>query len=802
MSGYPGFRTSPARRGLSSMIVIGFTMVIFICFARLIYMLKEGAFMASHFHRRGILANVADGGAAVGLNVLDRLFGDPTSEPFKSLTEEGNYKDRVFDIYPKGAFPIKCLDELVAKYPGCSLEVKARVFYLQPFGECFEPGIMTQIPKEKIGVLEVSSSASFASPKYKQIVRERRWVKITCQALPVFSRFSLFLQEANKTSTPKKYDKLDYSKEWNRIAVSEAGTADGEPLVVANGATGPFGDFKKRGWVFLGGGEKPQQAILLGLAGGKTKIGEAHHLFPDIFQNNGYRSEAFYGKSWADLIPELIPDSEENKSINRDKAHPVYKEENKWYEDMTVGFFDSGHCKELCDIPELGSLLAYIDEVCNCKGGGGSGGGGGSATPPLSSAIHIFGAADGVGECDTTPTPPGPGNIVMGNVFRAYAQIGVFQFYVPTESGGRPGGGWDITGFWPFLGEDSLVSFFEPLLQKWNKDSQNDTKSNQHNPLAYAFWIGEQFYKYNPKNGSYDSNKMIQAGYDVKHAFMHYANLMSFMIFDPYANSSSLRAKLWEAKIAPKTLDPDWGKDEECKWGSVLPTKDKAKGLIEREERDFTKSLNNFFLPLKYFTIRETVRYKGESAQKDFEALFKEHIKGGELDYGKFIVVLGDVNLPDIDTVKKGGVICATGKISIGKIGPASDTASSMDDRCRKLLTIISLGGGITLRGGPVNAELVCLGSPDDKSMERGAGKTPMPFNGAIQGTVDLQSKVEVTGSLACRELPPDQVAKKGGSITYNPALSPENEAGYLSNNQAFCINLMPKIEEWEVKAE
>lgn len=774
MKRIPASSVRANRRGLTSMIVIGFTIVLFIVFARLIYMMKQEAFMASHFHKRGILANMADGGASVGLNVLDRLFGDPKSEPFKNLTQENDYKDKVIQIYPGGDFNLKCLDELVAKYPGTALDVQARVYHLMKFDNVLPEGELKQIEKEKIGVLEVMSTATLKP--YKQVVRERRWIKITCQALPVTSRFSLFLQEANRTSKPQKLQpmNLTYSKEWNRLGVSEGddGKADGEPLVVASGMTGVFGDYKRRGWVFLGGGEKPQQAILLGLSGGKSRVGEAHHLFPDLFMNSGYRGQTFYGKDWKSIVWKDFPGD--------DFAHPVVDFDESGTKraspDQTVGFFDSGHCKEIMDLSMMETLGLYINEYCNAK----------ESKPPLSSALHLFGAAKDVNEVDTTPSPPGPSYVVMGNIFRAYAQIGVYQFYT------RPERRWNITGFWPYLPDaDSFYDFFNKVIYQARKAKERAASSDPDfvldPPLDDAFYkagLGEYF----PETGGGDfSETEPLRGIDKERAFQHYSLLMSYMNFEPYANSSALRAKLFEAKIAPKSAaTPDWGKDEDCKWGSVLPSKDKSNGLMEREDRDYTKSLNDFALPERYFQLRETVRYKGDKAVDEFLAFFKDHIKGGTLDYGKFILIDSDKPLviPAIDKIEKGGVIVTKGDITLSKVGPSVDLSSSDDQKCGALLTIVTLGGKITLTGKNVNASLVALNKEGEP------------------GTIEWGDKLELLGNMACRVLDPEKVVRKGGVLTYNPVLSPEHPNGYLTNNFAYCINLMPKIEEWEIKAE
>lgn len=761
-----------ARRGLSSMVVIGFTVVIFILFGRLITMLKQEAYMASHFHKRGILANLADGGASVGLNVLELQFADPKSETFKTLSDPKNVdpnKILEFDIYPKGPYPLKCLEELVAKYPGTSLTVRAKVKYLRPFPNKIEG--LTTINKEKIGQLEVISSAQYDTEftKYKQVVREGREIKITCQALPVFSRFSFFLQEANKTSKPEKYGDLEYSKEGNVVDQSEDGKASGQqPLVIASGMSGPFGDIKRRGWVFLGGGEKPKIATLVTLAGGKTNIGEAHHLNPDLYQNEGQRDL----NGWQGYVRPLS--MQPNNVIQSNEfAHPDNDPKNLTAGQLigTVGLFDSGHCKELWDLASKSfqsgglNLAEVIKKLSNAK----------EADGAFSNCFRLFGAADGVKEVDTNRMP---GYVIMGNVWRGFTQIGCFQF----DDASKPTSGWEITGFWPFLDSEGFKQLYTKFFDNQDPNFDPDKLPLEMKNLYYAFNSAGLTNHWGNPAGSKPN---------LDEAYKHYLLLMSWLPIEPYANSSSLTNALIDAKIAPDGAKPkDWGASDEVQWGSVLPSKDKAKNLMEKVDRDYTKTLNAFALPDEgYFKDRETIRYKGENATKDFESYFKEHLKGGKLTYGKFIVIEAEkVTIPDIDEVEKGGVIVVKGDIDIGKLGKDVDLSSSIDEKCDALFTVVSLGGTIRLNGKNVNASVVALGQKEK--------------DGPITGTIENNETCSVFGNLVTRELDPAKVAKKGGLVTYNPALSPETDGSYLTNDHAFCINQMPKINFWEIKAE
>jgi hypothetical protein len=159
---------------------------------------------------------------------------------------------------------------------------------------------------------------------------------------------------------------------------------------------------------------------------------------------------------------------------------------------------------------------------------------------------------------------------------------------------------------------------------------------------------------------------------------------------------------------------------------------------------------------------------------------------------GMFIVIDAEkVEIPNISDIEQGGVIVCTGDMIINNI-KCNKGSLTEEERGKQILTLVSLGGKITLKGKDINASIIAIGDPSKNTDED------------KDSIVKLSTKCEIYGNLVCGRIKPENFARKGGKVTYNPLLSPSevNKNNYINNDNAYCINLIPAITYWEVKSE
>lgn len=788
------------RHGLSSMVVIGFLAVLFILFSHMVLLMKQEAYMASHFHKRGILANIADAGAACALNALDLLLADPSSDLFKQLADpktvvEGKTEDLdVIQIYPGGKYNLASLDEILAAYKPLpiTLDVKAQIRYLRRFENPYrnETGDIKATnfdnectAKEKIGILEVVSTARL-NPM-QQIVREQREVKVTCNALPVTSRFNLFIEKSFKdgesmkfvdfqdqsaTGYPELYpvpDMKEATTTWNRVEVKESGgkSKGGEVLNLANGTTPG-----SKGWIFMGGGDKPARAIIHALAGGRSDTGDGHFLQPDLYLNPGF--PGFFGKV-------DFPGSSKVQS-GRTHAHPIVEYDGTNTPTDNAGFFDSGHCADLADFNKKQNLL--LDNWLKINA---SKDNQGTADSAFASIIRLFGPATGTSDVDANHS-----YIIMGNVWEAHSMIGAFQF--GTKKNLTNPGRWDLTGFFPYMQNLSVFKSMCRMIIESFKGKDLEAIGDIRKFLAarpITAWIqAVEDLRLDPDDRFYVTTTGDWPAFEKEikwpEVYQQYDEFSSRPCLFPYSRFAGSLAPAHKEAIYQGKETPE----KENEWASLLP--EKTNSAFMQTTREFDKSLNGFYFPLTYFTDRCTFHFKGDDAVKKFDEYFKDHNPGNTLKLGKFLLVeAARIQIPSVNKIEQGGVICCTGDIDVNKIG--HDTGDDKEEGLgQSLLTLISLGGTITV-GGEVQASIISLGKPN--------GKVPT-------GNVEVKSKLDLKGNIVAGNLDAENISRYGGTLTYNKVLSPEhkldNSASYRVNDYAYVSNLMPRIFRWEVKAE
>ncbi len=733
-----------SKTGFASVLVIGFVVVLFIMFGRMMFLMKQEAFMASHFHRRAILSNIAEAGSSCGLNALEVMLNDPKHPLYKELSDPKNLKykwDLATPIYPSGEYSIPCLDELLAKYPGTKLEVKAVVKYLTKFDPIKNPdnypGMydnLKYINKEKIGGLEVVATATLGVQK--QVVREGRNLKVTCNVLPVLSRFSLFVQKSFKNGDIQKLStgKEQYVKNFNLIESDEKGSLKkGKPVILASGKK----NYKTNGWIFMGQGDsKDDIKIISNLSGGSSPVvGETHHIQPDIYKNDGSRggNKVSFGGSYGGWSGATY-------------SKPTDPGDTSYHPTDTAGFFDSGMCSDLnkfqAPLDPLGMGFMY---TMNAKKG--------STSAPLGSVFKFYGTTN---EPDVNMNMP---YMMMGNVYRSYVQIGVFQFDKD------PAKGWTTTGFFPYLPQNQFATFFDKLDKKVQQIYQQQSQSNSTN--TSLTWEQLLHHALTTKM------KLDKNSYPLYQKFM--SNIVPELFISSAA--SQIQTEYSRGKLLPK---------KENDWGSIIPQN------AMNMDQDFDKTLNTFFLTKEYFDKRETLHFDGKKAKKDFLKYLKKHIISGKLELGKVVVVdAPSITLPSISDIGRGGMIVCTGDIEVNTIDCQSSTMTP-ETKALQLLSIVSLGGKIEVKGKKINASLIALGEPKQHPDE------------SKDSLFKTSSKFEIFGNVVCGRVDPENLSRKGGKIKYNTLLSPskDNKDSYLFNDYAYCINLMPQITYWEVKGE
>lgn len=714
---------------MTTAFIIGLLTIIFILFYSLVNMLKQEAHMAGRYSRISVLANVADAACAIGLNELDAQLVDQESELFKALYKIDTKGKTVYKLSDVTKDPIeytqdkfKELKAITDLYPGTQAKITLEVKYIREFPEA--EGIVKN-DKEKMGLAVVTARAWNASWNASQMIREKRIIKITCNAVPVLSRFSVFLRQANIAPVEVDLNAEKVSTAFNIVEVKEdgSGTIGGKPVTVLNDNGG------KIGWVFLGGAEKPQTPILLNIAGGYTPIGEGHHLNPNIYTNTEIGNNGH--------------------GVNSDGlSNPV---------DDTAGHYESGFCTEFYNVTDNGrdiGLKPRINAICNTNPSSG----GGLNAP--SSVFHFF---------DSAASAKINNNIMMGNVYRAYGVLGVFQCQKSS------GGGWQTVGFFDYV--DAKGNYSCPSGVPYPGNVLPNPAPTNPQPLLSDQDLAR--YLFNLTGYGTGGNT-------------DYKRAMSDVRVDYYFNSARLFKNIGD-KLVPDAAngycsmipDDDYFVKQVAK---IVDAKDKATGK--------SYSLNKFAFEPGYFcgpNGRETISIKkGSNFKKAHDDFFKEVVQNGKLKLNKVVYFEDKVEIPPITDVERGGIIVAAGDITVDKIvfkGRADFT--QIDKMASAMLTIVSLGGKITIKGnGPVCAHLV--------SLTRRSGK--------IEGEITLEGgTLDIFGGMAANKITPKDF-NKGGKIDFNPLQFPDPEEkdqkSYLCNEYAYSINLMPQIYAWAVTSE
>jgi len=382
------------RRGMATAVVIGLFMVIFVLFYSLSNTLRQEAYLAGRYSQISVLANLADAGAAIGLNELEAQLKDKKSKVFQALyglDTKGKVISKLSEATGEtinfSHSDFKELNDMVKNVPGAKVNIFIEIRYLREF---LPEGSIVNNSREKIGVAEVISKAYNSS--VSQTIREKRNIKVTCSALPVVSRFSFYLKEANSLpfnqDVPLKINNATKkpSSEFNLVEVKEDGSNSfkGFPVIVKSSGT-------ETGWIFLGGkanGASPSDPILLNIAGGATELGEDHHLFR--ITNAPPPASCYLNKN-------------AGKSGHGVKGNNPELDEAAFYD---VGFSD--------DIITCNNVIALNSVIANYVSST-------DKTPDkaFSSVFHFFGSAKNPGSQSN--------NVMLGNVWRAYGTLGIFR---------------------------------------------------------------------------------------------------------------------------------------------------------------------------------------------------------------------------------------------------------------------------------------------------------------------------------------------------------------------------------------
>jgi len=746
-------RCARSRKAMTTAIVIGLFMVIFILFYSLSNMLRQQAFTTGRFSQISVMANLADAGCAMGLNELEAQLNDQKSDVFQALYSLDTKGKVVSKLSEKTGKKIefthkdfKELDDIVKDVPGASVKIAIEIRYLREF---LPDGHIINNDREKIGVAEVVSKAT--NSLVSQTIREKRNIKVTCSALPVVSRFSFYLREANITPLNQKVPltingaNKKPSSAFNLIEVKEngSGSLNGNPVIVKNTAAG------EHGWVFLGGkanGAKPEDPVLINIAGGATEFGEDHHLF----RANGPPPASCY-----------LNKNAGNNGHGFKGNNPAADE---------AAFYDVGFSDDIINCDNLVNLNTLINEfkpqsaTANDKA--------------YSSVLHFFGSA----KDDNNKN-----NIMLGNVWRAYGVLGIFRC-------DKQGSGFANAGFFKCLGNTDYTN-------EWNVAKngpcgcnfcQEVIASGNANPPKPTSMLTTDPW---PPNSHYalTTEQYAMWKFDTK-TYQEYCNAMSQIKVDNYFESGELLDNYKEV------LKPE-DKNHYC---SVIPSQ-KAnseffKNVVKYQDYAEDQSLNDFGFTSRYFSSigRMTMRI---TKKAEADELWKECIQGGTLKLGKVVVFADDLTIPAISDIERGGVIVCEKDITIQKIDfKGRKDLSQKDKLALGLLTIVSLGGKITIKGGPVCAQLV--------SLQKDAS------GNAINGEILVETKAldifggMVTNKIKLADFMNMQKKADGNlpSIEYNPMFYPNPDAAgrgsYLSNEYAYAINLMPTIEEWTVTSE
>lgn len=742
------------KKAMTTAIMIGLFMVIFILFYSLSNTLRQQAYTTGRYSQVSMMANLADAGCAMGLNELEAQLNDQKSKVFQALYSIDTKGKVVSKLSEKTGEKIeythkdfKALDDIVKTLPDAKVNITIEIRYLREF---LPEGHILNNDREKIGVAEVIAKAH--NSIVSQTIREKRNIKITCSALPVVSRFSFYLREANMTPLNQKVPltingaSKKPSSAFNLIEVKEngSGSFNGNPVIIKNSAAG------EHGWVFLGGkanGAKPEDPILVNLAGGATELGEDHHLFR---VNAPPPASCYLNKNAG------------NSGRGVKGNNPAADE---------AAFYDVGFSDDLIACDNLVNLNSLVNEfkpqtaTANDKA--------------YSSIFHFFGSA----KDDNNKN-----NVMLGNVWRAYSVLGIFRC-------DKQGGNFGNAGFFRCLGSSDYAN-------EWAKakngpcgcdycDAIANTGSN--NPPKPSTLLSSDPWPPNNHN-PITTEQYAMWKFDLK-TYQEYCDAMSQIKVDNYFESSEFNRDDYKELLKP---------DDKNHYCSVIPgskaNSEFFKNVVKYQDYAEDQSLNDFGFTNRYFSSvgRMTMRITKKSEADEF---WKESLQGGVLKLGKVVVFADDLTIPVISDIERGGIIVCEKDITIQKIDfKGRKDFSQKDKLALGLLTVVSLGGKITIKGGPICAQLV--------SLQKDAS------GAAVNGEIVLETKsLDIFGGMAVNKIKLSDflnMQKKGdgnlSSIEYNPMLYPNpDEAGrgsYLTNEYAYAINLMPTIEEWTVTSE
>ncbi len=742
------------KKAMTTAIIIGLFMVIFILFYSLSNMLRQQAFTTGRYSQISMMANLADAGCAMGLNELEAQLNDQKSDVFQALYSLDTKGKVVSKLSEKTGKKIefthkdfKALDDIVKNVPDAKVKITIEIRYLREF---LPEGHIINNDREKIGVAEVISKAY--NSMVSQTIREKRNIKVTCSALPVVSRFSFYLREANMTplnqKVPLKVGSATKkpSSAFNQLEVKEngSGSFNGNPVIVKNSAAG------EHGWVFLGGkanGAKPEDPILVNLAGGATELGEDHHIF---------------------RVPQPPPAS---CYLNKNAGNSGRGVKGSNPAADEAAFYDVGFSDDLIACDNLVNLNSLVNEF-NPPGV--------SATnKALSSIFHFFGSA----KDDNNKN-----NVMLGNVWRAYGVLGIFRC-------DKQGANFANAGFFRCLSNADYTNEWNiakggPCGCDFCKEVANTGNQNPPKPSSYLptdKW---------PPNGHYtlSTEQYAMWKFDLK-TYQEYSDAMSQIKVDNYFESSEFVSDSYKDLLKP---------EEKNHYCSVIPgTKANSeffKNVVKYQDYAEDQSLNDFGFTARYFSSvgRMTMRITKKSEADEF---WKESLQNGVLKLGKVVVFTDDLTIPPISDIERGGIIVCEKDITIQKIDfKGRKDLSQKDKLALGLLTVVSLGGKITIKGGPICAQLVSL-------QKDGTG-------GSIAGEIALETKsLDIFGGIAVNKIKISDflnMQKKADGnlsmIEYNPMFYPNPDTAgrgsYLSNEYAYAINLMPTIEEWTVTSE
>ncbi|MBI2943569.1 MAG: hypothetical protein HYY25_05165 [Candidatus Wallbacteria bacterium] len=314
----------------------------------------------------------AESGVNHAIDSVRQAILDPNSVTTKAI----------LDSPPAGVAPLPMpegwlvpLEQFIPASDLAGVEVKVA---LEAVGPLVDPDNLSQgrDPGEKTATVVITSTGYHRGSR--QTVVERRPIRIVNMALPVVSKFSLFVRSPDPTD--------ETAAGYNRFANDITGSPDPNvpasanvhPVVVYSDEEGLGGDddLDKHGWIFLGG---DREVVLNLTSGGEYRFGQYFHFYNFLALDTS-RPAAFLNDAPPPFFqtPHTFAGQQQRFAIK----HALY------------GYFTIDQSRDdPQDMNRDGVLRLYLDTTTNMR----------------SSTLHLYGSS-----LEPSPTR------VLGRVFHSY----------------------------------------------------------------------------------------------------------------------------------------------------------------------------------------------------------------------------------------------------------------------------------------------------------------------------------------------------------------------------------------------